>query len=276
MPELPELEICRRQLNRWGTGRTLTQVSLLEPSTLRRRPSSRPSDIDSAGAARLYALIGRSPQPAIRHGKRVGWSWDTDALVIQLGMTGRWVRRETGAEPPRHSKLGLTFDDTRTLWMTDPRRFGCVCVIASDDLPIALRGTMGPDALLDPLEPTALRDRFRGRRAIKVALLDQTTIAGIGNIQATEALFRAGIDPNTPIDAVTIDAWTRLSKAIPAQLQWTLDKSDAEEIQYASDAGAANPFLIYGRNGQDCPRCSTPINRTVLGGRSTFWCPTCQ
>jgi formamidopyrimidine-DNA glycosylase len=276
VPELPELEICRRQLNRWGTGRTLTQVSLLEPSTLRSRPSSRPSDMDTAAARHLDQLIGRSPQPAVRHGKRVGWSWDTHALVIQLGMTGRWVRRDINSPAPRHSKLGLSFDEKQTLWMTDPRRFGCVCVIPADELAIALQGTMGPDALLEPLDGLALRTRFRGRRAIKVALLDQTTIAGIGNIQATEALFRAGVDPNTPIDAVTDEAWTRLSQAIPAQLQWTIDKSDAEEIEYASDAGATNPFLIYGRKGQDCPRCSTPINRAVLGGRSTFWCPTCQ
>jgi len=275
MPELPELEICRRQLSRWGAGRTLTDVEIPDPTSIRTRLSSRPSDADRDGESRLRRLVGGRPKTAIRHGKRVAWPWDSHALLIQLGMTGRWVRREARDRVPRHGRLGLVFGQ-HTLWLTDARRFGCVCVIPADDLALAVRGNLGPDALLEPLEGPDLRRQFGGRRAIKVALLDQTTIAGIGNIQAAEALFRARIDPSTPVNTLSVEAWERLSRALPEQLQWTLDHSDAEEISYSTDAGADNPFLIYGRQGEDCPRCGTAISKAVMGGRSTFWCPTCQ
>jgi len=275
MPELPELEICRRQLTRWAAGKVLTALEIPDPSSIRKTLSSRPSDADPQGAQALGALVGRAPADAIRHGKRVGWQFGDDAILIHLGMTGKWVHRDVSTDPPRHGRVGLTFGG-QTLWMIDPRRFGCVCVIVADDLELALRGDMGPDALLEPLNGADLRARFRGRRAIKVALLDQTTIAGIGNIQAIEALFRAGIDPYTPIDKLTPAQWEHLSTALLEQLQWTIDKSDAEEIEYSSDAGAENPFTIYGREDQDCPTCSTAIRREVLGGRSTFWCPSCQ
>jgi formamidopyrimidine-DNA glycosylase len=275
VPELPELEICRRQLTRWGSGKVLSEVKIPDPSSIRRTLSSRPSDADPSGPERLDALLGRTPAEAIRHGKRVGWRFGDDAILIHLGMTGKWVRRGASEDPPRHGRIGLTFDE-RTLWLIDPRRFGCVCVIAADELELALRGNMGPDALLEPLDGPGLKRRFRGRRAIKVALLDQTTIAGIGNIQAIEALFRARIAPTTPIDAMTTAQWNRLAIGLLVQLQWTIDKSDAEEIVYSSDAGATHPFRIYGREGEDCPTCTTAIHKEVLGGRSTFWCPTCQ
>ena len=275
MPELPELEICRRQLTRWSGGRALTGVIIVAPSSVRRFLSSRPSDIDPDGPERLRALIGRAPTAAKRHGKRVGWPFGDRAILIQLGMTGKWVRRDPGDDPPRHARIGLTFGE-HTLWMSDPRRFGCVCEIPVEELSLALRGDMGPDALLEPLPGPQLRARFRGRRAVKVALLDQSTIAGIGNIQAIEALFRARLDPNTPVSEVTEAQWNQLSVALVEQLEWTIRVSDAEEIEYSSDAGADNPFRIYGREGQDCPTCATSISKAVLGGRSTFWCPTCQ
>jgi len=275
MPELPELEICRRQLTRWGSGRVLTEVVISDPAAIRGRLSSRPSEADPGGVARIRSLIGGAPEVAVRHGKRVAWPWASETLLIQLGMTGRWVRRECGDPVPRHARLGLAFGD-RMLWFTDARRFGCVSVVWTETYPAALRGTMGPDALLEPLDGPSLRDRFRGRRAIKVALLDQKTIAGIGNIQAAEALFRARIHPATPVDRVDTDAWERLSTALPAQLAWTLEMSDAEEIAYTTDAGVENPFRVYGRAGEDCPRCGDAIEKAVLGGRSTFWCPTCQ
>ncbi len=275
MPELPELEICRRQLTRWGAGRPLTGVIVADPKAIRKTLSSRPSNADPAGPQRLQDLVGDTPQEAVRHGKRVGWQLDDKAILIHLGMTGKWVRRPAADDPPRHGRIGLCFGE-HTLWMIDSRRFGCVCVIPSDELDLALRGDMGPDALLEPLAGPELKARFRGRRAIKVALLDQTTIAGIGNIQAIEALFRARINPTRRIDQMTASQWHSLSEALLAQLKWTISKSDAEEIVYSSDADAPNPFLLYGRESEGCPTCGTPIHKEVLGGRSTFWCPTCQ
>lgn len=275
MPELPELEICRRQLSRWGGGQRLQAVHIVDPTSIRTALSSRPSDADPDGPEKVRALVGRVAGEALRHGKRVAWPLGEHALMIHLGMTGKWVRRPASDPPPRHGRIGLQFGQD-TLWMVDARRFGCVSVVPEDEMALALRGTMGPDALAEPLDGPALARRFPGRRAIKVALLDQSGIAGVGNIHAAESLWRANISPKKRCNALTPADWARLAAAIPAQLQWTVDAEDAEEIVYTSEAGAENPFHIYGHEGAPCPVCGTAIVKEVLGGRSTFWCPQCQ
>lgn len=135
----------------------------------------------------------------------------------------------------------------------------------------------GPDALDALPAPTDLAAALGGRAPLKVALMDQARLAGLGNIHAVEALFRAGLSPNRSGAGVPPAAWEALRAAIAAQLAFGIEDATADEIAYLSDGvHVANPFAVYGRSGQPCVRCATPIARAVHGGRSTFWCPLCQ
>lgn len=276
VPELPEVEVARRQLERWLTGRTVAAIALPDPSTIRHKPSTRPSDADPRGPEQLATVVGQRVAAPIRHGKRLGLRIGDTAWIVHLGMTGRWLWREPSADAPRFARLGLA-TDAGWAWFADTRRFGCAVWVPQDALETELARGHGPDALLDPLDGEALAARFATRQAIKVALLDQTRIAGVGNIHAVEALFRAGIDPTTPARSLSPAAWARLAPAIVTQLQDALAITDADEVVYMTDGQHVdNPFAVYGRADQPCVACATPIVQGRHGGRATFWCPGCQ
>ncbi len=280
MPELPEVEIARRQLAAWTAGRRIIHVEISDPTVVRTHLSTRPSDADPSGAEALRrSLTGMTPDSPQRVGKRIGWPIGLAGVLIHLGMTGKWVRR--GEEPEHHGRLALTLDDGHTIWFVDTRRFGCVVHHQREQLDAALHQTMGPDALDDPRDGPGLSASLRGRRAIKVALLDQTKLAGVGNIQAAETLWCAHISPTRGCESLSGEEWDRLAAVIPAQLQRTIDALDAEEITYisdkrASERGTRTAFAVYGNEGAPCPRCSAPIERVTQSGRVTFYCPACQ
>lgn len=272
MPELPEVEAHRRLLDRYATGRRLVDVVVVDPGAVRPRRSTRPSA--GGAAAALRPAIGGVFGPPLRIGKRLGWPVGEVGLEVHLGMTGHWVRR-SGDEVPRFARLGLRLDDGATLWFTDARRFGCVVPHPRDGLRDAVQAGLGPDALDAALDGPALAARFRTPRPIKVALLDQARLAGLGNIHAVEALFLAGLHPDTPCDSIDAEGWSRLAAAIPRQLRDGLADLGDDEIRYLSE-GAENPFRVYGRAGLPCPVCGTPVARAVRAGRTTTWCPRCQ
>ncbi|MCB9682714.1 MAG: formamidopyrimidine-DNA glycosylase [Alphaproteobacteria bacterium] len=274
MPELPEVEACGRNLARWGRGRRVVAVHVPDAGAVRSVRSTRPSDGSDAAARGLDPLVGAPCGPLQRHGKRLAWRFGDHGVLLHLGMTGRWVRRG-GGDVPRFARVGWTLDDGATLWFDDSRRFGCVVPLPADALAVELSRGLGPDALDAAPDGPALRAALPGRRAIKVALMDQGRLAGVGNIQAAEALHRAGLHPETPCHAVSPAAWARLARAIPEQLRHTLALTEDEEVVYVSDGGD-NPFEVYGRAGQPCPRCGGTVVRAVHAGRSTFWCPDCQ
>jgi len=171
--------------------------------------------------------------------------------------------------------VGLRLDDDATVWFVDPRRFGCL-VPVTGDLTHALTHDLGPDALLTPLSPAALQIALRGRRALKTALLDQRRLAGLGNIQVTEILFDALLLPTRAAASLSHEELASLAPAIPRVLRRTVAQADADEVTYVTADRTQNPFLIYGRPGAPCPVCDDAIHRGTVGGRATFWCPTCQ
>lgn len=274
MPELPEVEVCRRLLARWGQGRVLVGVDVPDPGAVRPARSTRPSSASADALHRLRASVGASLGAPERRGKRIGWPVGAHGLVLHLGMTGHWVRRTAG-ERPRFARVGLGLDDGSWLWLDDSRRFGCVVPVSGEALRSELEGGLGPDALDDAPSGPELAARFATRRAIKVALLDQARLAGVGNIQAVEALFRARIHPDTPCDALDAAAWARLAEAIPDRMRAEIHALGEEEVVYLSDGGE-NPFLVYGRAGEACPVCAVPLVGGVRAGRATTWCPACQ
>lgn len=275
MPELPEVELSRRQLTRWCAGEVLRGVEILDHAVVRSELSSRPSLASAEKADRIRALVGRRAREPVRHGKRLGWSFGEDGLVAHYGMSGHWIRTDADGDRPHLARLGLRFPKA-TAWYVDGRRFGCVVPVSDADLAVVLRGNCGPDALDTPLAAPALRGRVACRKVIKVALMEQDRIAGLGNIHAAEACFRAGVSPHAPANGLDDAAWERLSASILAQLRETIDtEADTDELRYVN-LGGPNPFAVYDREDEPCPRCATPVRAAEQAGRTTFWCPTCQ
>lgn len=200
----------------------------------------------------------------------MGWSFGTRGLLIHLGMTGAWGL----GEEPRFGRLGMRFD-TDWLWFRDMRRFGCVIPCPTPEIPARLTQGHGPDGLLTPPDGPGLAKRFQTRKPIKVALLDQERISGIGNIHAVEALFRIGLDPATPARDLSEDQWSALARALPEQLAQAIALQDGEDFTYITEGGP-NVFSVYGREGEACSRCGDEISKTAHAGRATFWCPGCQ
>ncbi|TNE92640.1 MAG: hypothetical protein EP330_01460 [Deltaproteobacteria bacterium] len=273
MPELPEVEIARRQLSRWTAGDVVREVRVLDAAAIRHKRSTMPRDAHPDGVRALEAaVVGRAADEPMRLGKRLGWTFGEAprGLQLHLGMTGQWVRRAPADEPPRFAKLGLVLDG-RTLWFLDSRRFGCV--VPSEDVPRELAEGLGPDAWLNPPNAEELGYLLRGRRPVKVTLLDQARLAGVGNIHAAEALWRSGISPERAGDDLTPAELARLAEELPAQLDEAIRTQDTDEFQYVTQGGE-NPFSVYGQHR--CPRCEGDVAKLAQSGRTTWWCPSCQ
>jgi formamidopyrimidine-DNA glycosylase len=272
MPELPEVEHARRWLARRVQGHVLRAVTVADPGAIRTRLSSRPADADPDGEPRLGALVGRRFLAPRRIGKRLALPLDGGGLLAHLGMTGRFVAREAR---PTHGRVGLVVGDGPPIWFEDPRRFGCLAL--SDDPGAALAEGLGPDALDAPLPPDALARALAGAPTLKAALLDQGRLAGIGNIQAVEALWLAALAPDRRPTDVGPEGYARLAAALQETLRRTLDlAADDEEMVYVSSDRARNPFRVYGRAGAPCPRCGALLSSEKLQGRTTASCPACQ
>lgn len=267
MPELPEVEIASRQLRAWLEGRRIVSARAEKSRVIRGQTQ-----------ARFAGLAGHRLQGIERFGKWMLLSFDGgEGLISHLGMTGKWIRRRSEEPRPSHVRASLTLDDGSAVDYRDMRLFGRLIRGKTEQLreSPALRA-LGPD----PLEGIDL-DRFHSvlthtRRTMKEALMDQRTLAGLGNIQVSESLHRAHIDPHRPALSMTREETERLADSIGDSLRATLtDEDSPEPITYVEEGGE-NVFLVYDREDQPCTTCGTPIRRVVQGGRSTFYCPTCQ
>jgi len=262
MPELPEVETIRRDLERRLVGRRILSVWTSGKPLHLNRP------IDAAGLrvaqGRILALR--------RHGKYLFLDAEGGTVIVHLGMTGNLVVAAPGEAPP-HTHVIWRLDGRRELRYIDARRFGRV-------------GTVVPvDTGIDPFEPgfTAARlaALLRGRRrAVKLFLLDQSRIAGIGNIYASEALFAAAIHPDAIADRLGVAAVRALWRSIRAVLRRAIRNRGTTLRDYRDGEGREgenqNRLRVYGREGRVCYRCGGEIRRTVHQGRATYFCPDCQ
>ncbi len=271
MPELPEVETIRRQLAPHLQGRTIVAVEILDPRWTRPEP---PRAVQQALSGRRIELIGRS-------GKYLVWELAGDLhLLVHLRMTGALLL-DPAAEP-LHTRVRFELDAGHHLLYTDPRRFGTGHV---------LQGTAARDAYLhqrigiEPLTPEFtlehLRAIARGRRApVKLFVLDQRRIAGVGNIYADEALFRARIHPLRPTGTLTRSQLSQLRDAIEQALLAGIEAKGATIDDFRHVDGARGSFqdrfLVHRREGEPCPRCATTIRKLVVGGRGTYVCERCQ
>jgi formamidopyrimidine-DNA glycosylase len=266
MPELPEVEIARRTLEQWLGGAEVTGAQAERTRVF--RAGGRP-DFD-----RLRGRLAR----ADRHGKLLLVSLDSgQGFLSHLGMTGKWVRRPAG-EPVPYSRARLMLSDGTVVHYRDPRLFGRIEPHPAAELrALPAVQEQGPDPLLTRLTGRQLRDALGTTRVpIKIALMDQRRLAGLGNIHAAEALWRARIHPARPTRSLELPEWNRLATAIRRGLDFALSAEDSEEISYVEEPGTENPFKVYARAGERCFRCGTTIRLVRQGGRRTDFCPHCQ
>jgi formamidopyrimidine-DNA glycosylase len=267
MPELPEVETAAQQLREWVQGRRLIAARAEKTRVTRGQ--------DKEG---LQRLEGHRLLSIERLGKWMLLSFDRGAgLLSHLGMTGKWQRHARGEERGSHVRASFEFEGGVFLDYRDPRLFGRLLAGPADALrSLPALAALGPDPLAG-IEVGSFAGKLgKTKRSIKEALMDQTTLAGLGNIQVSESLHRAKLHPERASATLTQGEIARLASSILASLRFTLDHEKGEEpIEYVEEGGE-NYFLVYGHAGEPCKTCQTPIERIVQGGRSTFFCPRCQ
>jgi len=294
MPELPEVETIRRQLEPAVTGRRITAARVLDERWT--RPES-PDSVENAVTGRAIESVGRRGKYLILglEGKR--------SLVMHLRMTGNLLLRPDGVgedlaldlmdarfgaprlyeshPEARHLRAAFELDNGSELWFTDARRFGHGVVLDGDELEDYLSARLGIEPLTGELTPEVLAVMSAGRTApLKSFLLNQTGVAGIGNIYADEALHRASLHPLSPAGSMRSEHHEALVEGIVGALETGLAHGGSSIDDYRDSRGEMgsmqDEFLVHTREGEECPRCGGTIRRIVVGGRSTYFCPDCQ
>jgi formamidopyrimidine-DNA glycosylase len=273
MPELPEVETIRRQLAPALEGRRLERIEVRDPRWSDPAPPEAISD----------ALDGRAIEALGRRGKYLIVSFEDDVhLVMHLRMTGNLLLVPAGAEEPRHLRVVMDLDDGQRLLFVDVRRFGTGDVLlGSDALAEYFASRVGVEPLSADFTAEALRALARGRKQpVKAFLLTQERVAGVGNIYADEALFRARIHPERPVGTLKRPQVEALREAVVATLEAGIDAKGASIDDYRHVDGAEGSFqdrfLVHTREGEPCPRCGTTIRKMRAAGRGTYVCPRCQ
>jgi formamidopyrimidine-DNA glycosylase len=267
MPELPEVETTVRGLARVLDGRRIASVQARRPDLRRALPADLGQRLTGSRVTRLrrrakYGLIETDRG---------------DTLVFHLGMSGHW--RVDPRELLKHDHFVIETHEGRRVALNDARRFGSLDLVRTEDLNdwSAIKA-LGPEPF--GLDPRELRRRLAGRSAsIKLLLLDQTIIAGLGNIYVCEALFRAGIHPRRAGGSVSLERLKRLVRAIEAVLNEAIAAGGSTLRDFSSPDGElgyfSKDFAVYDREGKACS-CGGTVKRIAQGGRSTFYCPRCQ
>jgi formamidopyrimidine-DNA glycosylase len=267
VPELPEVETVRSQLAPRLEGRTLARVEILDPRL------TRPHDLfevtEELEGDRVVAVERRGKYLLLRLESGFG-------LLVHLRMTGgfHW-------QPVSHERAVLELDDGTRLAYRDVRRFGTWLVLEDAELDPYLATKNGPEPLGPRFTSRWLADQLGRRRApLKAVLLDQRVVAGLGNIYADEALWRARVNPQRLANELSADEVARVTRAIRAALRTGIERQGSTLRDYAAPDGTSgsmqDEFRVYGREGEPCSRCRSTITKTRVGGRGTWFCPRCQ
>ena len=274
MPELPEVETVAIGVNARVRGQRITRVWT----------SGKPQTFKSSEAEIVETLTGARIEKVRRVGKTIvcdlrGADSSRAQFLVHLGMTGRLLVSQPEVPVPPHTHAVLTLGDGREIRFVDPRRFGRLSVMqCTDEQP---EGYAGPGK-----EPTTITSEdfatlFRGRKlAIKAALLNQSILHGVGNIYADESLFRAGIRPRRHAGRLSRAELDRLHASLKQVLTKAIELGGSSVSDYVDADGVRGFFQlehkVYGRAGETCTACGTPLKKIIVGGRTTVFCPTCQ
>lgn len=272
MPELPEVEVVRKALQARLPGAVVRRVEVRSP--MLRWPI--PDRLQER-------LCGRAPIAVDRRGKYLLLRFPDGCLIVHLGMSGTLRLLDVPPPPGRHDHVDLAFDDG-VLRYHDPRRFGAMLWHPSADgevLAHPLLRTLGVEPFSDAFDGALLHRATRGRRvAVKQLLLAGRVVVGVGNIYASESLFRAGIRPSTPADRLGRERCARLAREIRSTLADAIARGGTTLRDFVGSDGSAGHFQVdcdvYGRAGMPCRRCGAPIRVRADQQRATYWCPRCQ
>lgn len=273
MPELPEVETIRRTLEPYLKGLMLQRAEVLSPSL--RQPLAGES---------FTRLLGQTVHNLTRRGKFLIFELQSDVLVCHLGMSGRLLLHLRPQPLPAHTHLVLDFANLTRLIYVDPRRFGLLAVIAHEELAtFSGLSQLGPEPFATESVVASLEAaKARSRRFIRDVLLDQRTVAGVGNIYACEALFTAGIRPTRRISELSRHALRRLAEALALVLEKAIQAGGTtlRDKGFRNALGEWGYFAVdlavYGRQGQPCRVCAAPVVRRLVLGRSAYYCRQCQ
>ena len=273
MPELPEVETIRLKLEPHLVGRRFDQVEIEDARLVR------PFEPQAVAAE----LEGERVSALERRGKYLVVRFESGrALLIHLRMTGSLRHAARGAlHDDRHRRAVVKLDDGSDVAYRDVRRFGTWLLLEPGELEPYLAQRLGDEPLERSFTTRRLAQRLEGRRApVKAALLDQQTVAGLGNIYVDEALWRAAIHPLRPAESLDKDELVRLTRGVKDALKAGVRRQGASLRDYSTPDGGRgrmqDRFHVYGRAGEPCHRCGTPIDKIRAGGRGTWYCPECQ
>ncbi len=265
MPELAEVEIVRRNIEAWW-----------------KTPADEVVWIDAQfgdSQDSLEEALRSKPLAFIRRGKHLVVQTEKGGVYFHLRMTGKII---SAASPDvRFARLafkvspGRSADNQDYPWLVfvDSRRLGSIEFLEGSELPKGF-ATLGPEP--DAISVAYFDDTIGKKRGLKSALLDQKVVAGIGNIAITELFWMCGIAPNAKWSDLSEEKKAELCAEMAPYFDALIEKEAGDEIPYANEKGAPNPFLIYKRLGEPCPTCQNPIERVKVASRSTYFCPTCQ
>lgn len=270
MPELPEVETTRRGVAPHVVGRRIAALRVYDSRL--RWPV--PADLEKR-------LVGRMIEVVDRRSKYLLFRMGTDTLLVHLGMTGslRVFRKAPDRRP--HDHVDLVMDDGTLLRYNDPRRFGAMLWVPGPATDHPLLARLGPEPFDQTFDAAYLWHALRNRTAaIKLALMDNGVVVGVGNIYASESLFRAGIRPTTPARGVSRPRIARLVESVRAVLTEAIAKGGSTLRDYVDARGEPGYFqldyFVYDRAGEPCRVCGTKIRQRRLGGRASYYCPGCQ
>ncbi|MFH0933776.1 MAG: bifunctional DNA-formamidopyrimidine glycosylase/DNA-(apurinic or apyrimidinic site) lyase [Pseudomonadota bacterium] len=270
MPELPEVETTLRGLAPHLTGRTVSDIIIRNPALRWPVPAELPG-----------LLRGRTVRGLRRRAKYLLVAFDCGTLILHLGMSGSLRILPHATAPEKHDHFDLVLDDGRALRLRDPRRFGAVLWHEGDVAQHPLLASLGPEPLGKDFDGDYLYAATRKRKAaIKLAIMDNHVVVGVGNIYANEALFRAGIKPQLAAGKLSRERCLLLDKAIREVLRAAIKKGGSSLRDYVDSDGNAGYFqqhyFVYGRRREPCRRCGTTIMQLRQGQRASFYCPACQ
>jgi formamidopyrimidine-DNA glycosylase len=272
MPELPEVESVRTKLEPVLTGRTFERVEIADTRLVR---PYEPAEVAAE-------LEGERVAAVERRGKYLIVRFESErVLLIHLRMTGSLRHSADGLSNDPHRRAVVRLDDGSDVAYRDVRRFGTWLLLEPGELEPYLAPRLGDEPLDALFTAARLGERLEKRRApIKAALLDQRTLAGMGNIYVDEALWRAKIHPLRPAESLDKAELRRLHKGVRQALELGIRRQGSTLRDYALPDGGSgsmqDEFKVYGRGGEPCDRCGTPIVKSRVAGRGTWFCPTCQ
>ena len=288
MPELPEVETIRRQLEPEIAGRRIKRLEVLDPRWSRPVPPAVLGDavsgrrIESLGRRGKYLLLRlEGGETLVMHLRMTGNLLLVEGESLIDPAEGRRLYEGESSTEQRHLRALFLLDDGRELWFTDPRRFGEAFLADDEALRDRFDGRVGLEPFSEEFTPGALGALAAGRSApLKSFLLNQAAVAGIGNIYADEALFRARLHPLSPAGSMKPEHLEALHGAIRDALRAGIDGGGASIDDFRDARGERgsmqDEFLVHTREGEACPRCDGTILRIVVSGRSTYFCPSCQ